>query len=146
MLLNQDPLAKACLDTFWDTILRSGEYQPTVADPNVMIIHNVIYKLKYIFQKSFEINQQLQRSIDHFKDESDQIKDYFDYVASFLASGKLLADMARYFLSSKKVGDPTQDMYLYPDSKLDLRTPTLDRLVFPGENYDLYPRFEEVNS
>lgn len=104
-----------------------------------------MYKLQAIYHKSFEINEQLHRTIEHFNEQTREAEDYFNYIMHSRKAGNLFGDLGKMFLSNRRIDDPNTDLYVYPDDRLDLETPTVDKLVFPGENYDLYPRFEESN-
>lgn len=59
MLYNADPIAKACMPTYYDTVINSYEYGSTFKDP-LRVLYNTIYNLALIYRTAYLINDLLQ--------------------------------------------------------------------------------------
>ena len=72
------------------------------------------------------------------------MRDYLDYVFFFKKLGQLVGDMFKYIWTNRVIGQPDRQLYVYPDSDIEIEDPQFNQLKFPGYNYDLYPDFEEL--
>lgn len=68
---------------------------------------------------------------------------YTDQIAAYKTTGQLFGDLFRYFWSNREY-EFGKELYVYPDSSLDIIDPEFDELVLPIANYDPYPTFVKV--
>ena len=62
-----DPIAKACIPAIYQVWLDSDEYWLTVEDPH-RLMFNMIYRLDYIYDKSFDVYKAYEIALLHSDD------------------------------------------------------------------------------
>jgi len=94
-----DPMAKACMPTYYDTVINSYEYTETMHD-TIRIMYNIIYNLPEIYQKSFDIYYNLEKTQLHADPDTGVEMPFTAYVAIYKITGQQIGDQALFFLSN----------------------------------------------
>ena len=87
-----DPIAKACVPTFYEVYVDSDEYGPTLIEKQ-RVFYNVFYRLGNIVIQGYKINDQFHLWLQHNATDSDMERDFTEYVSLSRKTGEMLGDL-----------------------------------------------------
>lgn len=113
MLVQVDPVAKACVPIYVQVFVESDDYGPTFKN-NMLIFYNALSRIDLIWLNSYQINYLFTSYFNH--DYTDE--EIATIVSSLITQSKQLGDLVglnfKYFYYSLNLEDGEQ-LYAYPD-------------------------------